>query len=78
MSVKNGVWHNAILDPPEDGVKVLCLRPTKGGYDYCLGVKYSFENQDATDKWDRWYTLGGDYDVIWWTPLPKIPEVKHE
>lgn len=72
MSTVNGVWHDALLDPPPDGQRVLCVKENKKGLrDYCFGARWS-EHQ-----WDNgWITGGGCNNVILWMPLPKIPEVK--
>ena len=72
MSMVNGVWHDALLDPPPDGQRVLCVKENKKGYrDYCFGSRWS-----ARQCWDNgWLTGGGCNNVILWMPLPKIPEV---
>ena len=72
MSIVNGVWHDARLDPPKDGVRVLCVKENKAGKrDYCFGTRW------ADRQWDDGrVTGGGCNNVILWTPLPKIPEVE--
>ena len=69
MSLINGVWHDALLDPPPDGQRVLCVKENKkGNRDYCFGSRWS------TRQWDNgWVTGGGCNNVILWMPLPKIP-----
>ena len=70
MSFVNGVWHDAHLDPPDDGVQVLCIKELKNGSrTMCFGTHwndYQYSN--------GWITGGGNNNVILWMPLPKIPE----
>lgn len=70
MSVKNGVWHDARQDPPPDGLRVLCIKQNKAGRrDYCFGSRW------ASRQWDDgWVTGGGCNNVLYWMPLPEIPE----
>lgn len=72
MSVKNGVWHNATLDLPEDGKLVLCIKQNKKGFrDICFGRHYS---PDDTYPDGHWVTSGSCSNVIYWMPAPEIPE----
>ena len=73
MSTKNGVWHNAQLDPPDDGVQVLCVKQTKNGTrSLCFGSHWQGR------PWDNgWVTGGGCNNVILWMPLPEIPEANN-
>jgi hypothetical protein len=67
MSIANGVWHDAVMDPPEDGERVLvvkCLRSGERTIDF--GRHY--------DEYG-WMTNSGSQPVVLWMPLPKIPEV---
>lgn len=70
MSLKNGVWHDAQLDPPADGVQVLCVKQTKNGTrSLCFGSHWQGR------PWNNgWVTGGGCNNVILWMPLPEIPE----
>lgn len=69
MSLKNGVWHDALMDPPEDGVQVLCVKQTKAGVrSLCFGTHWEGYQYD-----NGWITSGGCNNIIWWMPLPKIP-----
>jgi len=64
-------WHDAKLDPPPDGQTVLCVKQNKKGLkDYCFGRRYSDQKQYN----DGWTTGGGCNNVIFWMPLPDIPE----
>jgi len=72
MSTKNGVWHDAKLDPPKDGQRVLCVKENKAGRrDYCFGSRWSERSQ----RDDGWTTGGGCNNVLFWMELPKIPGV---
>lgn len=64
------VWHNAQIDLPKDGEQVLCVKETKNKVrSYCFGAHYS------TRTWDNgWVTSGGCNNVLYWMPLPKMPE----
>ena len=75
MSILNGVWHDARLDPPPDSAQVLCVKENKKGYrSLCFGSYWP--ERGHTDLYDdRWVTGGGCNNVIFWMPLPKIPEV---
>ena len=60
MSIKNGVWHDAKMDPP--------------GADYVnkpvLAVRIIGTGKAPSCTWDgKWNKRG----VILWMPLPKIP-----
>ena len=70
MSLVNGVWHDAQLDPPPDGEMVLCVKQAKNGNrSLCFGSHW------PDRPWDNgWVTGGGCNNVIYWMPLPKIPE----
>ena len=65
-----GTWHNAALDKPKDGERVLCVKENKAGRrDLCFGTHWEGREWD-----DGWVTGGGCNNVIYWMPLPKIPE----
>lgn len=77
MSVKNGVWHDAKVDPQRPSCEpVLVVREIgKGSYAY---RKYDFGIYNASVMaapsctWldGRWNKNG----VIYWMPLPEMPE----
>ena len=70
MSVKNGVWHDAKFDYPPDGKQVLCVKQNKkGNRSYCFGSHWEGRQWD-----DGWVTGGGCNNVLYWMPLPDIPE----
>lgn len=72
MSTKNGVWHDAKLDPPPDGQRVLAVKQNKAGNrDYCFGSRWESHKQYGNDGW---ITGGGCNNIIYWMPLPKIPD----
>lgn len=70
MSVVNGVWHDAKIDPPKDNGYVLCVKQTKNGAkSICLGY-YDPERTYGIG----WVTTGSCNNILYWMPLPKIPE----
>lgn len=79
MSTINGVWHNAKIDLPESNVLVLAVKELKNGTrDICLARcwrDYEYHNYETgkDEKTDRW-VCGGNNNIIYWMPLPKIPE----
>lgn len=74
MSVKNGVWHDAEIDPPgADHINktVLIVKELKSGE-----RTITFGSYMASERWgDKWTTNNGRGKVVYWMPLPKIPEV---
>lgn len=74
MSLKNGVWHDALLDPPKESELVLCVKENQKGHrNLCFGSYWPERYHD--DRYDdRWVTSGGCRNIIWWMPLPKVPE----
>lgn len=73
MSIQNGVWHDALLDPPPNGEIVLCVKQNqKGDRNLCFG-SYWRERFHDDNYDDRWVTSGGCRKIIFWMPLPKIP-----
>lgn len=79
MSVKNGVWHDAELDPPKEAEQVLAVKELKDGRrDICL-ARYIKEMEHFDPKTGKnfrapgWLCQGNN-NIIYWMPLPKIPE----
>ena len=74
MSVRNGVWHDAQLDPPAGELvckTVLIVKANKSGKRViCFGAWMS----DGTGLGGRWTPNNGLGSVLYWMPLPKIPE----
>ena len=77
MSIKNGVWHNAVQDPPgtwEVNKSLLVIRQIASGNR--MHYRYDFAICNAS------ITYGGiPYDVKWnkknvvlWMPLPDMPD----
>ncbi|MBO6270449.1 MAG: DUF551 domain-containing protein [Clostridium sp.] len=65
------VWHNAKIDLPKPGEQVLCVKETKNGTrSLCFGFWY-----DDRTYGNGWVTSGSCNNVLYWMPLPKIPEV---
>lgn len=74
MSVINGVWHDAVLDPPGVGQinrTVLTVRKIGQGKNEHKEIDISIFNA-TTDRIEegKWNKRG----VIFWMNLPKIPE----
>lgn len=72
MSIRNGVWHNPVFDLPPAGERVLCVKlPKNGNKDLCFGAWYP-----PSDLYPEghWTTSGSCNNVIYWMPLPGIPE----
>lgn len=69
MSIINGVWHDPQLDPPyaPDWVRVLVVKQIKSGERKIELANYR--------KDTGWVTSNGKGTVLYWMPLPKIPEV---
>lgn len=79
MSMKNGVWHDAKMDPPKTRGTVLAIKQLKDGRrEYCLAYcirDYEWTNP-ATGVWireDRWVCQGNNH-IIYWMPLPEIQQ----
>jgi len=80
MSTVNGVWHDAKLDPP--GAKdinktVLIVKANKNGDRVItFGAFMANTYKPISHRWEgTWTTNNGKGDVLYWMPLPKIPEV---
>ena len=77
MSIKNGVWHDAKMDPPgADYVNkpVLAVRIIGTGKKTYDRIDFAIYNATAMKApsctWDgKWNKRG----VLYWMPLPKIP-----
>ena len=66
------IWHDARLDPPPEGQRVLAVKQNKAGHrDYCFGSRWESHKQYGNDGW---ITGGGCNNVIYWMPLPDIPK----
>lgn len=74
MSIKNGVWHDAVTDPPHgDQINktVLIVKANKSGQ-----RSITFGAYMASTQWEgTWTTNNGKGTVLYWLPLPEIPEV---
>ena len=79
MEIKNGVWHSAELDPPRaDDINktVLIVKQNKNGEKQITFGKFiSSCYKPIGGRWEGyWSTNNGKGDVLYWMPLPKIPE----
>ena len=80
MSTVNGVWHDAHLDPPGTeyiNKTVLAVRRIgegKNAYDKIdFAIFSAWVMKAPSCTWEgKWNKRG----VIYWMPLPKMPEVK--
>lgn len=75
----NGEWRNAAQEQPENGVLVLAVKQLKSGRrDYCLAsCQQNYEFYDTARKElvkGPYWTCGGNNNIIYWMPLPEIPE----
>ena len=72
-------WHNAKIDLPKNAELVLAVKELKNGTrDICLARCFTdYEYYDPKTKlimsMPKW-VCGGNNNIIYWTPLPKIPE----
>lgn len=78
MSTKNGVWHDARLDPPRpnQGAMLVIREIGKGAAayrKYDFGIYTSSMDSPSSLRMDGTWNKGG---VIFWMPLPKMPEVE--
>ena len=81
MSTANGVWHDAKLDPPGAGdmnKTVLIVKQNKNGEKVItFGSFRGSVLHPGSMTWDgTWTTNNGKGEVLYWMPLPKIPEVE--
>ena len=79
MSIVNGVWHDAKLDPPgaeHVNKTVLAVRRIgegKNAYDKIDFAIFNACYEGPSCTWEgKWNKRG----VIYWMPLPNMPEVK--
>ena len=67
------VWHDAVLDPPGeqmDGQKVLIVKGNKEHMEIDTGRHWSFPGNGP-----EWTVTCEILPVLYWMPLPKLPEV---
>ena len=79
MSTKNGVWHDAKLELPPDHVDVLIVKQLKSGQrnigiGYCIPEYKHHNYETGEDVIEPYWVCGGNNNIIYWMPLPKIPE----
>lgn len=79
MSLKNGVWYDAALDPPgaeHINKQVLIVKESKAGdRSISFGKYMSNMLMPIAKRWvGTWTTSNGKGTVLYWMPLPKIPE----
>ena len=79
MSLKNGVWYDAVLDPPGTehiNKHVLIVKENKAGdRSISFGAYMSSTYKPMAKRWEgSWTTTNGKGKVLYWMPLPKIPE----
>lgn len=78
MSLTNGVWHDAKLDPPNaDNMNrtVLIVKQNKNGSKVITFGSFTGKVlHPAGMNWEGcWNTNNGKGEVLYWMPLPKIP-----
>ena len=72
MSIVNGVWHDAKQDPPARAhvnKTVLIVKANKNG-----DRSIAFGAYMNCGSLYSWTTNNGKGEVLYWMPLPKIPE----
>lgn len=78
MSIKNGVWSDAELDPPraeEMNKPVLIVKESKSGdRTIAFGSYNGHVHPGETCPAGTWSTNNGKGHVLWWMPLPRIPD----
>ena len=82
MSINNGVWHDAELDPPGAAdvsggwQHFLIVKENKSGERViCFGAFIAGDYDPVTHRYNgKWTTNNGKGKVLYWMPLPKIPE----
>jgi len=79
MSIKNGVWYNAKIDLPETNETVLAVKELKSGRrEICLAYcirEYEYKDfQTGETRIEPYWVCGGNNNIIYWMPLPKMPE----
>lgn len=73
------VWYNAALDLPKEGQDVLAVKELKNGRrEICIARcipewEYTDPVTLETSVAPYW-VCGGNNNIIYWMPLPKIPE----
>jgi hypothetical protein len=77
MSIKNGVWHDAAIDPPGTGninKSLLVIRQISSGnslhYRYDFGIynaSVTYGGIPYEGKWNK-------RNVVYWMPLPEGPD----
>ena len=78
MSLINGVWHDAKLDPPgafEANKTVLIVKQNKNGEKVItFGVYNGVVHASSMLVEGTWSTNNGKGEVLYWAPIPKIPD----
>ena len=79
MSIVNGVWHDARVELPAGHVSVLIVKQLKSGrreigIGYCIPEYTHHDYVTGEDVTEPYWVCGGNNNIIYWMPLPKIPE----
>ena len=75
MSIKNGVWHDAKLDPPgaeHINRPVLVVRETSTRKCIDFAIYSAWKMRAPSCTWEGTWNKKGN--VLYWMPLPEIPE----
>ena len=72
-------WRSVNDELPEDGVTVLAVKELKSKQRYiCLArCIRNYEHYDYATKTTHigpYWTCGGNHNILYWMPLPAIPE----
>ena len=74
MSFKNGVWHDAKLDPTPDNALALGVKRLSESKDYCF-VRYETDGRGWLIVTDNGQEKADDNEVLFWMPIPGIPKI---
>lgn len=81
VSVKCGAWYKAEAKKPKGNERVLCVKELKSGRrEMCFGYFDQYASEWDPEKRmfvvgsGKWVTGGGNNNVLYWMPLPKMPE----
>jgi len=69
------MWHDAKLDPPGKQLQYQTVLVVKKKMNGSTDVTFGKYMPEYAGLPTRWSTANGKGEVIFWMPIPKIPEV---